>query len=295
MRKVDKAQPIAITGGTGFVGRHLIKRLVDEGCKINLLVHRNEFNHPQVETIRGNLVSSEGLDKFLNDAKVVIHLAGRFAPPNSEIFKNNVAATFNLLEKCVEHKIETIIFSSGIALYGEPPGRAWKETDKPKPNTIYGLSKLLAEEITRYWSDNHHIKYFLLRFPNIYGPGNQKGVIFNFLKEIHKKGKVIIYGDGKQKRDFLFIDDAVEAIIKTLDYQGPSDVFNIGLGKTISLLELVALLEKILKRKIPIEFKQPEAHVVRTLSGEIKKAKKLLSWQPSVSWEEGFKLTIKGK
>lgn len=294
MRKADKAKPIAITGGTGFVGRYLIKRLVNEGYKINLLVHRHKFNHPQVETIRGDLVSGKGLDKFLKDAKVVIHLAGRFAPPNSEIFKNNVAATFNLLEKCAEHKIEKIIFSSGIALYGEPPGRAWKETDKPKPNTVYGLSKLLAEEITRYWGNSYYIKYFLLRFPNIYGLGNQKGVVFNFLKVIRDKGKVIIYGDGRQKRDFLFIDDAVEAIIKTLNYQGPSDIFNVGLGKTVSLLELVALLEKILKRKIPIEFKQPETYVVRTLSGEIKKAKNLLNWQPTISLEEGLKLTIKG-
>ncbi len=266
---------IGITGATGFGGGHLVKRLADEGH--------------EVKTFRGDLVSGGNLDDFLKNVKTVIHLAGRFALPNTEIFKVNVVGTFNLLEKCAEYKIKKVIFPSSLALYGEPPNRPWRETDKPTPNTVYGLSKLLAEEAIRYWGDNHNIKYILLRFPNIYGPGNQKGVVFHFKKAIGETGRIIIYGDGKQERDFLFIDDAVEAIVKALNYNGPSDVFNIGSGKTISLLELVELLEKILDRKIPIELKPAETHVVRALSGDIEKATKILDWRPEVSLEEGLK------
>lgn len=295
MIKIDKARRIAITGGAGFVGRYLIKRLIRDGYRINLLVHQQKVNHPSVKVIHGDLISTKGLDELLKDVKVAIHLAGRFVPPNAEIFKNNVVATFNLLEKCAEHKVEKIIFSSAIALCGEPSGRDWKETDKPKPNTVYGLSKFLAEEVIHYWGDNSKIKYFLLRFPNIYGSDSQKGVIFNFLKAIKEKNKVIIYGDGKQRRDFLFVNDAIEAIIKILDYQGQSDIFNIASGKTFSLLELVILLEQILKRKISIEFREAEAYVVKILSGEIRKAKNLLGWQPTVSLKEGLKLMIEGE
>jgi len=265
---------VGVTGATGFVGRHLVRRLQDEGR--------------EVKPFRGEIVSGEGLDKFLKGVKNVIHLAGRFAPPNGEIFQVNVLGTFNLLEKCAEHNVKKIIFPSSIALYGEPPDRPWKEVDKPRPNTVYGLSKLLAEETIRYWGDNHQIKYLLLRFPNIYGPGNQKGVVFNFKKAVCKVGKVTIYGDGKQERDFLFVDDAIEAIIKALNYNGPSDIFNIGSGKTVSLLELAKLLEKTLGQKIPIEFKPAEAHVVRKLSGDVTKAKNLLDWRPKVSLEEGL-------
>lgn len=295
MGKIEKTKLIAITGGSGFIGRHLVRRLINDGYRINLLVHKQEFEHPSVRIIRGDIVSAKGLDRFLKNTKVVIHLAGRFTPPNLAIFQANVAATFNLLEKCAEYKIEKIIFSSGIALYGEPSGKAWRETDLPKPNTVYGLSKFLAEKIIEYWGVQGGFKHFFLRFPNIYGQGNQKGVIFNFLRAIEKKGGVTIYGDGRQQRDFLFINDAVEAIVKTLNYNGPSDVFNIASGKTVSLLELVALLEKILKRNIPVEFSQPEAYVVRILSGEIKKAKNILSWQPTIGLVEGLKLTLKGE
>jgi len=266
---------IGVTGATGFVGGHLVKRLRDEGR--------------EVKTFRGDLVSGEGLDEFLGGIKIVVHLAGRFAPPNAEIFKVNVNGTFNLLEKCAEHGVKKVVFPSSIALYGEPPGRPWKETDDPQPNTVYGLSKLLAEETIRYWGDNHDIKYFLLRFPNIYGPGNQKGVVFHFKKAVGEAGKIVIYGDGKQERDFLFVSDAIEAIIKALNYRGSSDVFNIGSGKTVSLLELVGLLEKTLDQKIPVEFKPAETHVVRKLSGDIEKAKNILDWRPKVSLEEGLK------
>lgn len=266
---------IGITGATGFVGTHLVKRLLAEGCR--------------VKTFRGDLVTGEGLDDFLKGVEIVIHLAGRFALPNAEIFKVNVNGTFNLLEKCAERGVEKVIFPSSIALYGEPRGGPWEEEDKPQPNTVYGLSKLLAEEMIRYWGDNHNIKYFLLRFSNIYGPGNQKGVVFNFKKSIRETGKVVIYGDGKQERDFLFVSDTVEAIVKALEYQGPSDVFNIGLGKTVSLLELIRFLEKTLGRKISVEFKPAETHVVRTLSEDVTKAKEVLGWQPQISLEEGLK------
>lgn len=271
------------------MGRYLVGRLVNDGHKIRLLTHQQDSDQPGVKTFRGDLVSGEGLDDFLGDAKTVIHLAGRFAPPNIEIFNNNVTATFNLLEKCAEHGVEKVVFASSVVLYGEPPGRSWTEADEPKSNTVYGISKLLAENVIRYWGDNHNIKYLLLRFSNMYGPGNQKGVVFNFQKAIDETGKVTIYGDGKQERDFLFVSDAVEAIVKALDYSGPSDVFNIGSGKVFSLLELVSFLEKSLGQKIPIEFKPAETHVVRTFSVDVQKAKRLLGWQSLVSLEEGLK------
>ena len=113
-------------------------------------------------------------------------------------------------------------------------------------------------------------------------------MIFNFKKEIRETGKVVIFGDGKQERDFLFVSDAVEAIVETLNYQGPSDVFNIGSGKAHSLLEVVGLLEKTLGQKITVEFKPAETNVVRALSGDISKAKEVLGWRPQVSLEEGL-------
>ncbi|GFP33424.1 UDP-glucose 4-epimerase, partial [Candidatus Hakubella thermalkaliphila] len=138
---------VAVTGGSSFIGKHLIKRLVSEGFDVCILVHEREFKWPGIKSIKGDLITGLGLDELIAGREAVIHVAGCFVQPRHEIFKINVTGTFNLLEKCAEYEIERVVFSSGVALCGEPPGRAWQEDDIPRPNTVYGLSKFLAEKI----------------------------------------------------------------------------------------------------------------------------------------------------
>jgi len=144
---------IGITGATGFLGGHLISKLLSDGYSIKAFVIEENPPLPRgIEWVRGNLVSGEGISEFLKDVDVVIHLAGRNLPPEEELIKDNVMATRNLIMEALKHPIKQFIFTSSVAVYGKDKKNKFKETDECFPNTEYGLTKYLAEKIVQYWS-----------------------------------------------------------------------------------------------------------------------------------------------
>jgi len=207
------------------------------------------------------------------------------------MFRDNVIATDNLFEIAKNHPIKQIVYMSTAAVYGNWKKTAYRESDVCKPDTVYGLTKYLGEEILRFWKRTSEVKVTILRPFNIYGPGNFKGVIYSFVQSAKKEGKVIIYGTGEQKRDFLYVDDAVEAIVKSVERK-ISGTFNVVSGKTYSLKEVVDIFEKIMDKKIAVEYQPEEQGKPNTVTQYLGKTKKILTWRAKIGLETGLRKTI---
>jgi UDP-glucose 4-epimerase len=263
---VPENEPVAITGSTGFIGSHLARTL--EAKKIPFIV------------FKGNLLDLELVKAFfsIHPVKKVIHLAGSFAGSFEQLVQKNVIATQHLLEAGTNAGLQKIIYTSTGAVYGEPSGEVSLESDDCQPNTLYGLSKKMAEDVIFHYHLVKGISYVILRFPNVYGEGNRKGVVYNFLKDIHSKGSITVAGDGNQCRNFLHVSDACTAIIKSIHY-GQSDVFNISTNTKTSINDLVALLKH--RYSFRIIHKAADNHL-KNLLLDASKAERILDFKPAV-------------
>lgn len=260
---------VCVTGSNGFVGQNLTEILLKE-------------NNIEIIPFVGDLLVKEETDNFFQshkDIDQVVHLVGGFFGSFEDLVKVNVIALGNLLEALVENKIGKIIFTSTGAVYGEPIEAESKETDPLSPNTLYGLSKKYAEECIEYYADNFDLEYVILRFPNVYGAGNNKGVIYNFVSNIKEKGEITVYGDGTQSRNFLHVSDACQAIKLAINYQ-KSDVFNISNSHKFSINDIVEILKQNYKFKVT---HLPANNNLKDLLLNIDKASKLLEFKPKIT------------
>lgn len=267
---------IGITGAAGFVGKHLVPRI-------------RSLGH-DVKSFKGDLSNISEIGSFVKDCDQIIHLASIFSNNFDDLMSVNVSGTRNIVEACKEESVKKIIFTSSGAVYGEPAnGLLSCETDNPSPNTLYGISKLYAEEYIKYSG----VRYIILRFSNIFGPGSNKGVVYNFIKSAKDKSQISIFGTGNQKRNFLFINDAIESIIQSVRYNGNSQIINVADSKLYSLIELAELLEEHGLKFKTFFTDSDETNQLRVLSEDINKAKRILNWRPKVGLEKGIANTIK--
>jgi UDP-glucose 4-epimerase len=221
---------IGITGCKGFIGSNLCNYLSKQNINFTCF--------------EGDLLNEDDINNYFTKYHInnIIHLAGTFNPPFSNLLEKNLRTTQLLLNIGSNYGLKKIIFSSTGAVYGNPLKEESYETDILKPNTLYGLVKQYVEECIQYYSNNNNLIYVILRFSNVYGEGNKKGVIYNFLNDIQTKKKITVAGDGKQRRDFLHVQDACVAIEKSLSYD-KSDIFNISNTSGTSLLDLIKVLK----------------------------------------------------
>jgi UDP-glucose 4-epimerase len=279
---------IGITGASGFIGKLLINKLDSLGYQITAL-SRSEATFPQnVSVVKGDLLDDKSVKLFLKDSDVVIHLAARQLPPDNLFFRENVEASFNLIKNIVDFPIKHLIYLSTIAVYGDKGIKVITEKDSCNPTSPYGITKYLAENICNYWRTTTKGKLTILRPFNVYGKGSRIGVVYNMLQNV-KEGKPInIFGNGKQIRDFLNVEDLLEAIIISLNIQQDGD-FNLGSGKETSLLELLALIKKVCPKKVIVTFAENENDKAARIAYSIDKAHTVLGWESKVTLEEGLK------
>lgn len=289
---MPKYRRISITGASGFVGKNLLHHLVNSNFSITVLDFNGDSYPKSVKVVKGNLLTKEGLDEFLEGSEVLIHLAGQVLPGNTSMDKGNVDTTKNLIVEASKHTVKKIIFSSTIAVYGSSDKKLFKESDRCHPNTEYGLSKLKAERIIEEWGKKDGNKYTILRFFSLYGPDNKKGVVYNLCNDLLNKGVITIYGNGKQKRDLVFVEDAVKVLSLAVK-QNLEGVYNIGTGKSFSILDLISILEKISGKKCKVAFKKKDKRKVNEIFYSVEKIKKETRWLPKTMIEEGMKLVYK--
>ncbi len=268
---------IAVTGATGFLGKSLVSELKKERSIDLRLFDRNKYS----------LFSPRSLDGFVEGSDIIYHLAGINDPSNTEIYKVNVTGTINLLESirksCPNSKL---IFASSFAVYKLPSkGDLINEKYPTVPRNYYGFTKLLAEEVIGFYYRTYKIKSTTLRFSNIYGKGmpvNKHSVISNLDFAAKNDAVFIVNGRGTQTRDFLYLDDAIKALIKAKDMHLDYRIYNVCSG----INELVLLFEKKLNKKVKIKHNFSE-NSQGFWKGDYSLYKKESLWKPEVTIEKG--------
>ena len=281
---------ILLTGGRGFIGRHLRKRLVEDGF---IIVSTSE-NLEDLDINNMNQLESSG-----EDIEIVIHLAAKTSIQNSfmkpyEIYYTNILGTLNLLELARTKNIRKFIFLSTY-VYGEPKYLPIDEKHPINPHTPYNQSKLIAEQLCEGYSNNFGIDIVTLRPFYIYGPSSKPNTFVpSIIQQISKSGKVLLSGEYT-KRDFLFVDDFINLIEAVLDlFPHGYNLYNVGYGRNYTLKEVSYLLAALLKKKITIHYDNKlRPNDVNEMVADISKVSKEFNWKPSTSLKEGLEATLR--
>jgi nucleoside-diphosphate-sugar epimerase len=306
---------VLLTGGAGFIGSHLAERLLADGCHVIVLDNlyagklqnlKRCSDNPNFHFIRGDIRNKKIVDMATVGVDAVIHQAAITSVPLSIknpkfVYSVNVAATVNLLKSCVKNDVARFIFASSAAVYGAAEKMPISESTPTRPLSPYGESKLRVEKYCQKFWDEHGLETVCLRYFNVFGPrqppGQYAGVISRFCDRLKDKLPPIIYGDGEQTRDFVYIDDVVEATISALGYgEAVGKILNIGTGKATSINQLSRIFMKLMRcSDIEPKYAAPRVGDVRHSQADITKAKKILDYKPKISLERGLEKFIEWK
>lgn len=294
-----------VTGGAGFIGSHLSDWLIKEGHQVlvidNLSTGKKEYLNPKAKFHKIDIGDSKIAEIFKKEKpEIVFHLASQTDVRKSienpiNDAKINILGTLNLLENCRKYKVKKFIFASSVGVYGESKILPVKENQKLNPISPYSITKLVIEKYLNYYQ-SLGLNFISLRYSNIYGPrqssGGEGGVIAIFIDQILKRKRPTIFGQGHQTRDFLYIDDAINATILAQN-SSASSIFNLGTNKEITINSLLKLILDISKTKIEPVFKPPRPGEIIKSRVDYSKIKKEIGWQPKYSLKEGLAETIK--
>jgi UDP-glucose 4-epimerase len=297
-----KGKKVMVTGGAGFIGFHLSKKLSSLTSDLTIYDNlssgkmENVKDVPKAKFFKGDILD---LKTLLSQPKMdlIYHLAAQVVVPYSmenpmEDFETNAKGTLSVLEKARKDDAK-LVFASSAAVYGNPSVFPTPESYGFHPFSCYGLSKVVGEEYCQMYRDQYGLDIAITRFANVYG-SRCHGVIHDFLDKFAKNpNKLEIIGTGKQCRDFVHVSDVVDALVKvgTMD-SANGEVYNLGYGKTISILELAQMMLKILnlQDKTVVTTTNVSWHGdVTKIWFDITKAKKELNWNPKVSLEDNIK------
>jgi len=293
-----------VTGGCGFIGTNLVRRLVSVAGAIrifdNLTTGRKEdLDSFDAEIVPGDIRDEAAVDRVVNGVDVVIHLAAHTRVIDSIQdprlnFEVNVLGTLNLLQAAVRQDVQKFIFAStGGAILGEQPSPVHEEM-APRPLSPYGASKLAGEGYCWAFYGAYGLVSVSLRFSNVYGPYSwQKGsVVTQFYRRILSNEPLVIYGDGRQTRDFLYVGDLCEAVLLACQYTGKAEVFHIASGQETEIAVLAEQIKAVAGRpEHPVRFEASRRGEVRQNYASIDKAKNILAYSPTTALEIGLKHT----
>ncbi len=297
-----------VTGGAGFLGSALANRLVEGGHHVRVLddLSAGDQKHldPRVVFTRGDTRDIPKLWTLLKGVDCVYHLAARVSVPESVLYpveynEVNVGGTVGLMTAVRDARVKRVVFTSSGAAYGEQEEQPVRETARLKPSSPYAVSKMAAEGYVLALGALWGIETVILRIFNVYGPGQaipptHAPVIPRFLKQIVGGGSLVIYGDGRQSRDFLYISDAVDAM-EAAARAGDVDraVINVGSGREITIKGLVQAIERATGREAHCLFNEEEGGGVSRLVADVALAREKLGFQPKVDLETGLRRILR--
>jgi len=298
---------VILTGGAGFIGSHTARLLGEKGCRVVVVDIREPPARPAGDTTYLRLDVSdwrglrEGLAALRGDAvDAVIHLAAvvsveeaRRSPRRTVVV--NVEGTLNMLEAARLLDARVFVYASSAAVYGEPLRLPVDEEHPLRPINLYGDTKLMGEMLVKRYSSDYGLKAAVLRYFNVYGPGMRggpyAGVIHAFITRLLRGQPPVIYGDGRQTRDFVHVRDVARANYAALA-SGAGGVFNIGTGRETSINDLYRILCGIVGRCPPPVYAPPRPGDVRRSVASIERAAKTLGWRPGIGLEHGLRETV---
>ncbi|QLH05807.1 NAD-dependent epimerase/dehydratase family protein [Nitrosopumilus ureiphilus] len=282
---------ILLLGGTGFIGKSLLQQL-EKKNSVKIMIHNSNLQ-TNAEKFKGNILKKDSFFNEIRENETIINLSGQLTANESDYINTNILGGLNLLDSCIGKKTSQIILISTINVYGENLQQPSKENDPLKPKTTYGVIKMITEQMYEYFSKMYGVNITILRLADIYGPSKNNGFLSKIIKSIKEKTIVpVCYNQGKQQRDMLYIDDAIDCILKTINYKRDGfNIFNVSSGKRYSINELISFIEKISKTKITAKYSL-EIPDENCIWADNRKAKKLLKFEPKIDIETGLKSTI---
>jgi UDP-N-acetylglucosamine 4-epimerase len=304
---------ILVTGGAGFIGSHIVDRLLDEGFKVrvldnlstgekkNLAQHQNKKSFQFIE---GDIRNFDLVKKTVKGVDAVIHEAALVSVTRSvenPLLSNevNITGTVNLLKACVDAHVKRFVYASSCAVYGDTETLPNHENLAPKPLSPYAVDKLAAENYAKVFHNVYGLETVSLRYFNVYGPrqkyGPYSGVISIFINRLLENKPPIICGDGKQTRDFINVKDVVEANMLALSKrEAVGEVFNISTGEATAINKLTETIQKIMEKTYlkPVHA-EPRLGDIKHSYGDISKARRNLKYEPKVQLEKGLSELVK--
>ena len=297
-----------ITGGAGFLGRHLANKLVAQGHNVRVIddlsAGEKEALDSRVLFTRGDVRDQPKLWTLLHDIDVVYHLAAKVSLPQSILYPReyndvNVGGTVALMEAMRAINARRIVLASSGTIYGDQKRQPVDEQVPPDLRTPYAVSKLASEHYMFTLGRHYGIQAVALRIFNAYGPGQAlppayPPVVPQFLDRILRGGSVVVFGTGKQTRDYVYVEDVVDALIAAGERDGiDGEVINIGSGVETSVNDLIRLIEEVTGRSAHVLYNEEQSGGVRRLVADIEKAERLLAYRPQVSLREGLERMLR--
>lgn len=299
-----------VTGGAGFIGSHIAHRLVSMGHEVvvldNLFTGKRENLRKianAVHFVEGDIRNPAALDTVIDGCELVFHQAAIVSVPLSvekpqESHDVNIQGTLNVLQAARKAGTRRVVFASSAAIYGEEPTLPKVETMLPEPISPYGIEKLTGEHYLGTWSKLFGLQTVALRYFNVFGPRQDpssaySGVISIFVDRILAGRPLTFFGDGAQCRDFVYVDNVVDANILAATRDGVSGrVFNVACGARTTLLELASLIERAAGKTVERSFLEPRAGDIKESLADIGRARAELGYAPAVGIEEGLRRLV---
>jgi UDP-glucose 4-epimerase len=300
---------ILVTGGAGFIGSHIVDQCIAAGHDVAIVDNfwsegggKSTNLNPKARFYRVDITDEASLDRVFDEVQpeVVSHQAAQHSVSVSTKYPKldaqvNVLGLLNVLTNCTRVGVRKIVFASSGATYGTPVRLPIDEDVPQRPESPYGITKMVTEYYLRYWHEANGLNYTALRYGNVYGPrqdpNGEAGVIAIFAKRFLKHETIRIDWDGEQQKDYVYVGDVARANLIALDH-GDNDIFCIGTGKGTSVNEIFHDLEKITGYTPEVVHAPKRAGDIHLAYFNSAKATRILGWKPEVSMEEGIKATV---
>lgn len=307
----DKRIEIIVTGGAGFIGSHLVEKLLEDNYAVTVIDNFDPFypkevklkniasfmNNPYVKFIELDILNTRDLmEKLTGRYDVIVHLAAKAGVRPSiqnptEYQDINVKGTQNMLEFAKQRNIKQFVFASSSSVYGINKNFPWKESDIAlNPISPYASTKMSGELLGHVYSHLFGIRFIALRFFTVFGPRQRPDLAIHlFSKKILNGQPINFFGNGSTRRDYTYVADTVQGVFNAIQYtRTPFEVFNLGNHQTVSLSEMIATLEEVFNKKAIIKHLPEQMGDVPITFADISKAEQLLNYTPRTNFKQGI-------
>lgn len=299
---------IVIAGGAGFIGSHLAEYWHKQNAEVHVIDNLKtgfEENISHLKNIcfyKTSIENQKEVEEIIAGSDYVYNMAAMVSVPESiekpeECIEINLKGYLNILEASRKNKVKKVILSSSAAVYGDNPELPKKTEMKAEPKSPYGITKLDGELFSKVYEEQYGLKYVCLRYFNVFGPKQSTqnayaAAVPIFIKRAVKNEDIIIYGDGEQTRDFIFINDVVKANVLAAEKENVSGVFNVANGTSTTILELAKIIIELTNSKSKIVFEKERAGDIKHSCASIDETRKSLGFNPEINLKDGLLKTI---
>lgn len=305
-----KGATVVVTGGAGFIGSHLVRALMQRKASHVTVIDSLRYGDvanlgsiPGVSIVQHTLGtdSTQKLEEVAHGAGLLFHLAAEKHNQSKDspydVIRANIDGSLQVFLAAAKAGVKKIVYTSSLYAYGRLSGANFKETDIPAPQTVYGMSKLAGEHLLTYLRREYGIPFSVVRYMFVYGPKQfagmgYKSVILKNFERLLRGERPIIFGDGKQALDYIYIDDAVEATIRSMERGLNGEVINVGRGEEISVERLIKTMCEVTRQPFEPMYEASDWTAGTRRVGDISKAMSLLDWVPGIDLHEGLARTV---